>query len=88
LVKSAIGAPEVLWRLPIRHGRDVVREDGAARLMPGHDARRAFANLCSASLIVGRNLRGGASRQKNFESKTISISDACAAVANQFVDRA
>jgi len=28
-------------------GRDNVREDGAARLMPGHDARRAFANLCS-----------------------------------------
>jgi hypothetical protein len=26
-------------------GRDVVREDGAARLVPGHDARGAFANL-------------------------------------------
>jgi hypothetical protein len=38
-VSCAIGAPEVLWRLLIRHGRDVVREDGAARLMPGHDAR-------------------------------------------------
>jgi len=25
---------------------------------------------------------------KNFKSKNISISDACAAVANQFVDRA
>jgi hypothetical protein len=38
-VKCAIGAPEILRRLPIRYGRDVVREDGAARLMPGHDAR-------------------------------------------------
>jgi hypothetical protein len=69
-------------------GRDVVREDGAARLMPGHDARRAFANLCSAQSIVGQKRCGGASRQKNFKSKNISISDACAAVANQFVDRA
>jgi hypothetical protein len=31
-----------LWRLPIRYGRDVVREDGAARPVPGHDARRAL----------------------------------------------
>jgi hypothetical protein len=38
-VRCATGAPKILWRLPIRHGRDVVREDGAARLMPGHDAR-------------------------------------------------
>jgi hypothetical protein len=48
----------------------------------------SVANLCSAQLNVGRNRRDGASRQKNFEMKNISISDACAAVANQFVDRA
>ena len=50
---AAIGAGEVRDR---RTGYSVaiadpswpghVREDGAARLMPGHDARRAFANLC------------------------------------------
>jgi hypothetical protein len=48
----------------------------------------SVANLCSAQWIVGPNRRGGASRQKNFKSKNISISDACAAVANHFVDRA
>jgi hypothetical protein len=26
-------------------GQDVVREDGAARLVPGHDVRGGFANL-------------------------------------------
>jgi hypothetical protein len=37
-------------------GRDVVREDGAARLMPGHDARRAFANLCLRIFAVRNRL--------------------------------
>jgi hypothetical protein len=61
---------------------------GTSPAMTGVVNLSSVANLCSAQLIVGRNRRGGASRRKNFKSKTISISDACAAVANQFADRA
>jgi hypothetical protein len=74
-------------------GRDVVREDGAARLMPGHDARRAFANLCLRLFAVRNRLlaevAAAALRSKKISrAKNVSISDACAAVANHFVDRA
>jgi hypothetical protein len=69
-------------------GRDVVREDGAARLVPGHDARRALRIFAVrhrlSAEIAAAALRG----KKNFKIKNVSISDACAAVANQFVDRA
>jgi hypothetical protein len=50
-------------------GRDVVREDGAARLVPGHDARGAFANLylrifaSASSMSLDRKTTGHASQQ-------------------------
>jgi hypothetical protein len=52
-----------------------VREDGAARLMPGHDARRTFANLFFAvvsSMSLDRNNTAHVS-QPMFHGKEIGF---------------
>jgi hypothetical protein len=66
-------------------GRDVVREDGVARLMTGHDERCESLQCAIDCWPEWRRRRFSA---KKFKTKSISISDACAAVANQFADRA
>jgi len=87
-VKCAIGAPEILWRLPIGHGRDVVREDGAARLMPGHDARhlRIFSLRFSVRCPWIETTRG-MFHGKCFTPNKLDFRD-LENCMNQFVDRA
>jgi hypothetical protein len=69
-------------------GRDVVREDGVARLVPGHDARGAFANLCECQFDVsGLKQYGGMFHGKYFTPKRLDFRGLQNCM-NQFVDRA
>jgi hypothetical protein len=67
-------------------------KDMDGRDEPGHDGRcESFERCESLQCVIDCQLKSPRRRfaaKKNFKSKNISISDACAAVANKFVDRA
>jgi hypothetical protein len=100
-VKGAIGAPEMLWRLLIRHARPraghprlvfaVKQKTWMAGTSPAMTGVVNLSSVCE-SLQCAIDCWPKSPRRrfaaKKFRDKNFSISDACAAVANQCVDRA